>query len=384
MPAEGFALYVHLPWCRHVCPYCDFNVYASSAPPEREYTAALAAELAARVAAPPWQGRPIQSVYVGGGTPSLFSPAAIACLLDDARRRSGLVTDLEVTLEANPGTVSVERLRGYRDAGVTRLSLGAQSFDDRHLHTLGRDHGPADIVAAVHAARAAGLTDVSLDLIFGVPGQSVADWEADLAAAIALEPTHVSAYGLTYEAGTPYYAWRKRGRLRPVDDDIEAAMAEVTAGALPDAGYLRYEISSWARPGFASRHNQSYWDGSDYLGLGAGAHSYSRLPAPGVRWANLRLPADYVAAVTAGGTAPATNEQLTEAQARGEFCFTGLRRTVGIDEEGFRRRFGLELTAAFPHVAGLVADGLIESIGGRVRLTARGLRFADSVSATFV
>jgi oxygen-independent coproporphyrinogen-3 oxidase len=381
--AGGFALYVHVPWCRHVCPYCDFNVYASSTPPETEYVAALAAELAARVAAPSWQGRPIESVYVGGGTPSLFSPASIASLLDDARRRAGFVADLEVTLEANPGTVSGERLRGYRDSGVTRLSLGAQSFHEAHLRRLGRDHQAAETAAAVQAARKAGFDNVSLDLIYGVPGQSVADWEADLAAAIALAPEHVSAYALTYESGTPFHSWRERGRLRPVDEDAEAAMADATDRALTDAGYRRYEISSWARPGFASRHNQSYWDGSDYLGLGAGAHSYCHLPAPGVRWANVRLPASYLAELAAHGTAAATTEELSEAQARSEFCFTGLRRTDGIDAGVFRRRFGVALASAFPHLAGLVADGLVEDVGGRLRLTARGLRFADSVSATF-
>lgn len=382
--SEGFALYLHVPWCRHVCPYCDFNVYASQSPPEAEYVAGLTAELAARVAAPPWHGRPIQSVYVGGGTPSLFSPEAIAAALDDAQRRSGLVEGVEVTLEANPGTVPAGRLRGYRAAGVTRLSLGAQSFHDGHLRTLGRDHGAADTVAAVRAAHAAGFADVSLDLIFGVPGQSLADWETDLAATIALAPTHVSTYSLTYEPGTPFHDWRERGRLRPVDDDVEAAMGEATVQRLADAGYVRYEISSWARPGFTSRHNQSYWDGSDYLGLGAGAHSYCCVPSPGVRWANVRLPARYLAEVAASGTAAATTERLTEAQARSEFCFTGLRRLEGIDGDAFRRRFGIEVAAAFPHLSGLLADGLLEDVGARIRLTPRGLRFADTVSATFV
>jgi len=236
----------------------------------------------------------------------------------------------------------------------------------------------------MEAARAAGFANLSLDLIFAVPGQTLADWEDDLGAALALAPEHVSAYALTYEPGTPFHAWRASGRLRPVDEDGEAAMAERTVERLAAAGYERYEISSFTRPGFASRHNTSYWDGSDYLGLGAGAHSFSAEPAPGRRWANERLPGRYLVAIRERGTAVATEERLSTAQARGEFCFTGLRQTVGVDLEGFRRRFGVELDAAFPHLERLVTDGLVEASGQRLRLTARGFRFADSVAASFV
>ena len=384
MTTEPFALYVHVPWCRHVCPYCDFNVYAAAEPPEPAYVEAVAAELGAWAGRAPCRGRRAKSVYLGGGTPSLLSPAAIATVLEAVGRGFGIASGAEVTLEANPGTVTRERLAGYRAAGVNRLSLGAQSFHAGHLRTLGRDHTAADIRAAAEAARAAGFANLSLDLIFAVPGQTLADWEDDLGAALALAPEHVSAYALTYEPGTPFHAWRASGRLRPVDEDGEAAMAERTVERLAAAGYERYEISSFTRPGFASRHNTSYWDGSDYLGLGAGAHSFSAEPAPGRRWANERLPERYVSAVREGGTAVATEEQLGTAQARGEFCFTGLRQTVGVDVERFRRRFGIELDAAFPHLEHLIADGLIEASGDRVRLTARGFRFADSVSATFV
>ena len=384
MTAEPFALYVHVPWCRHVCPYCDFNVYTAAEPPERAYVAAVAAELGAWAARAPWRGRRAKSVYLGGGTPSLLSPVAIAGVLEAVARGFGIAGGAEVTLEANPGTVTRERLAGYRAAGVNRLSLGAQSFDAAHLRTLGRDHTAADIRAAAEAARAAGFANLSLDLIFAVPGQTLAEWEDDLAAALDLTPEHVSAYALTYEPGTPFHTWRASGRLRPVDEDAEAAMAEATVTRLEAAGWTRYEVSSFARPGFASRHNTSYWDGSDYLGLGAGAHSFSAEPAPGRRWANERRPEGYVSAVRDGGTAVASEERLGAAQARGEFCFTGLRQTAGVDLERFRRRFGVALRTAFPHVERLIADGLVEASGDRVRLTARGFRFADSVSATFV
>ncbi len=386
MPAGGapFALYVHIPWCRHVCPYCDFNVYASAEPPEAAYVEALTTELAAWAARAPWQGRALRSVYLGGGTPSLLSPEAVARVLASAGRLFDFAPGVEVTIEANPGGLTAERLGGYRGAGVTRLSLGAQSFTPTHLRTLGRDHGVEDIGAAVVAAREAGFDNVSLDLIFGVPGESIAEWRADLAAALALAPAHVSAYSLTYEESTPFFEWRAKGRLAPVTEDDEAAMAETAVDALEAAGLARYEISSFARPGYESRHNLAYWDGSDYLGIGAGAHSFAATPPPGRRLASERLPARYLAAVAASGTAVASEERLSEAQARAEFCFTGLRQVAGVDTAAFARRFGCELEAAFPFVARLVTDDLVQRAGGRLRLTARGLRFADEVSARFL
>ncbi len=379
-----FALYVHIPWCRHVCPYCDFTVYATSSPPETAYVAGLRRELRARATEGPFARRAAKSVFLGGGTPSLFSPGALASLLAETTRCFGIGAGAEVTLEANPGTLSRASLAGYRAAGVNRLSLGAQSFHAAHLRTLGRDHAPEDISAAVDAARAAGFENVSLDLIFAVPGASLADWEQDLAAAIALAPTHVSAYSLTYEEGTPFHRWRSAGRIVAVPEDDEAAMAEATAHRLADAGYERYEISSWARPGWAAQHNLSYWDGSDYLGIGTGAHSFTSLPAPGRRWINERIPERYLATIRTRGTAVASEEPLSEAEARAEFSFCGLRQTAGVDLDAFRRRFGVRLDDAFPHVQTLLADGLVEEAGARLRLTSTGLRFADTVAATFV
>jgi oxygen-independent coproporphyrinogen-3 oxidase len=220
---------------------------------------------------------PIETVYLGGGTPSLLSPDGIGALLD-AVRAVGLYDDAEVTLEANPGTIDDSRLAGYRAAGVNRLSLGAQSFQPDLLRTLGRDHTPDDTRAAITAARAAGFSNLSLDLIFAVPGQSLAACEDDIAQALAGEPEHVSAYALTWEEKTPFHAWRARGRLIAVEDDLESTMGDVLADRLPAAGLERYEISSWARPGRAFRHNTRYWDGTDYLGIGPGAHSFHAGP----------------------------------------------------------------------------------------------------------
>ena len=377
---DAFGLYVHIPWCRRICPYCDFNVHAATEPPAMAYAAAVESELAAHAADPRWHGRRVRSVYLGGGTPSLFPPGAIAALLGAVIRCFGLVEDAEVSLEANPGTVSRDRLAGYRDAGVTRISLGAQSFHPAHLATLGRDHAADDTARAVEAARGAGFENVSLDLIFGVPGETTAEWERDLDAAIALRPDHVSAYALTYEPGTPFHAWRENHRIAPVDEDEEAAMAEAAVLRLGAAGLVRYEISSFARPGHECRHNLGYWDGSDYLGVGAGAHSFSREPAPGRRWMNERSPARYLAAARA----VASEERLTPAQAEAEFVFTGLRRVAGVDTAAFRERFGTQPEERFPQIARLIADGLLESSDGRLRLTPRGLVWADTVAAEFL
>jgi oxygen-independent coproporphyrinogen-3 oxidase len=382
--SDGFGLYVHVPWCRHVCPYCDFNVYAAARPPEREYADTLIREIDAWSTRPPFAGRAVASMYVGGGTPSLFSPDAIARVLAEARRVFGIAGDAEITLEANPGTVTEDTLRAYRHAGVNRLSLGAQSFTPLLLQALGRDHDSGDTRAAVAAARHAGFDDLSLDLIFAVPGSTLDDWRRDLDQALELEPTHVSAYALTFEERTPYSAWRRSGRIAAVDEDLEAAMAEHAATRLPEAGYERYEIASWARPGRAAAHNQRYWDGSHYLGVGAGAHSFDATPSAARRWSNVRHPAAYAAAVAAGGIAIADEERLDAERARGDYVLTGLRRIVGVDADEFARRFDVTLADAFPHVAGLVHDGLVEWRDQRLRLTLHGLRFADTVSATFV
>jgi len=382
--SDDFALYVHVPWCRHVCPYCDFNVYARANPPDANYTTALVRELGAWAERAPWRGRRVASLFLGGGTPSLFAPDAIGRVIDAAARHFGVADGAEITLEANPGTLDAGRLHAYRRAGVTRLSLGVQSFDAGLLRALGRDHTPGEARDGVAKARDVGIPSVSLDLIFAVPGSDIADWRRDLDEAIALAPDHVSAYALTFETGTPYHAWRAAGRIHSVDEDTEAAMAELTAARLPAAGYERYEISSWARAGHASRHNQRYWDGSWYLGVGAGAHAFDATPDAPRRWSNVRHPQGYMDAVAAHGTAVVDEHRLTPEEVRGDFVFTGLRRVAGVDAHAFGARFGVSLGAVFPHVAGLVREGLVEWAGERLRLTARGLRFADTVAATFV
>lgn len=385
-PAAGpFAVYVHVPWCRRVCPYCDFAVRPARTPPEADDLAALRVEIRHWAAHPAWRGRPARSLYFGGGTPSLYTPATVAGIVTAVRDAFGLEGDAEVTLEANPGTVDRTTLAGFRAAGVNRLSLGAQSLQSEVLRTLVRDHTPEDVVAAVAAARAAGFANLSLDLLFAVPGQSLASLEADLERILALEPDHVSAYALTYEEGTAFHRWRARGRLRPVDEDTEATMADRIADRLAAAGLLQYEIASWARPGFESRHNTAYWDGSDYLGFGPAAHSFCAMPLPGRRWANLRDPRAWRAAVAGGGSGVGTEEPLSLETARADFVWTGLRRVRdGVDTRAFRARFGLTVEDAVPRVAALVQDGLLERHEERLRLTARGRRLADAVAAALL
>ncbi|MBX3028228.1 radical SAM family heme chaperone HemW [bacterium] len=380
----AFGLYLHIPYCDSKCPYCDFNSYAAKQWPERAYAAALIAEMRAAAAQPAWAAGRVQTIFFGGGTPSLFAPATIAELLAAARAAWPVAADAEITLEANPGTVDEAKLRGFRQAGVNRISFGVQSFHDQHLRTLGRIHSAAEARAAIAAARAAGFANLNLDLIFAVPGQTAEQWNADLQTAVELAPEHISAYGLTYEEGTAFHAQRRSGALTPLPEEAEVAMFTQTRRVLAASGYDAYEISNFARPGRACAHNLNYWRAGAYLGLGAGAHSFAPHPAPGRRWGNEKSPVRYTERATASGTARASEEQLSEAQARGEIAFLGLRCTDGFALDEFAARFGCDAASAFPHLDRLVRDGLVEIAGDRCRLTARGLLVADSVFATFL
>ncbi len=378
-----FALYLHVPYCRSKCPYCDFNSYAATSWPEERYAQALVEELRCRSAEAPWRGALVDTIFFGGGTPSLFRPSTIGGILDAVARLFPLATPVEVTLEANPGTVTQPHLAGLRSAGVDRLSLGIQSFQPQVLDTLGRIHGVEEARDAITAARSAGFENLSLDLIFGVPGQTRAAWAADVAELLRHAPEHVSAYGLTYEPGTPFHARRARGALTAAGEDDELWMYQHARQELAAASYAQYEISSFARPGRAARHNRHYWRGSDYLGLGAGAHSYASTPGWGRRWANEREPERYMQAV-ARGDAVATREDLSPETAAAEFVFLGLRETSGIDPERFRARFGCALEELHPEVTVFRDQGFLEESDGRLALSERGLPVADTLFAAFV
>ncbi|MGD9763254.1 MAG: radical SAM family heme chaperone HemW [Candidatus Binatia bacterium] len=380
-----FSVYVHIPYCDSKCPYCDFNSYAAKRWPEAAYVEALRAELRGAAERPEWSTGVVQTIFFGGGTPSLFAAASIGCVLDTVRDLWVTVQpEIEVSLEANPGTVDAVKLQAIRAVGVNRISFGVQSFDPRHLASLGRIHSAEQAISAIGSARLAGFKNLSFDLMFAVPEQTPEDWEADLNTALALAPDHISAYNLTYEEGTAFHAQRRNGTLAPVVEEDELAMFTRTRTRLAEHGYAAYEISNFARTGRECAHNLNYWRAGAYLGIGAGAHSFARLPAPGSRWSNERSPRRYIERVAADGHARVSEERLSATQARGEFAFLGLRCTEGVAADAFADRFGVDFDSAFPHAEALCRDGMLERVDGRWRLTARGLLFADSVFATFM
>ena len=382
---ETFGLYVHIPYCRTKCPYCDFNVEAAATWPEARYVHALIAELREHASAPPFGGKRLATIFLGGGTPSLFAAESITRLLDEARRSFAVETAVEISLEANPESVSVEKLAAYRRAGVNRISFGIESFHPHVLKRLGRLQTAAETRRAVAMAREAGFTNVSLDLMFAVPGQSADDWRADLDTAIAYAPEHVSAYNLTYEEGTPFFDRKRAGRLDPLEDEIEAAMFEEARSRLGDAGYRAYEVSNFARPGFEARHNLNYWHAGPYLGIGAGAHSHEPRGSGARRWSNERDSAVYASHALRSGGAVVHEETLGPRQAAGEFVFLHLRTSEGVGEDAFHARFGSPLEETFPEAVRLLADGFLERRADRrLSLSPRGLLVADSVFASFV
>ena len=381
----SFSLYVHIPWCQSKCPYCDFNSHAASSWPEADYTRALISELEHRVGAAPYSGERIKTIFFGGGTPSLFDPKSISEIIDAANRLCGIDSDAEITLEANPGTVDAAKLSGMRAAGVNRISFGAQSFNPATLKFLGRIHSADETRAAAMMAHRAGFGRLNLDLIFAVPGQTVADVLFDIESVAALEPDHISAYNLTFEEGTAFFTDLKRGRIKQLPIDEQAAMYQTVREEIPRRGYAMYEISNYAPPGHEARHNLTYWRGETYLGIGAGAHSFARNEAGGRRWWNEKLPARYVAAIGERRIAESGAETIDEATAQSEYVFLNLRLREGFALADFHGRFGRHFECIFGNVATpLLNDGLLTLERGRIFLTDRGLEMADSVFAEFV
>jgi oxygen-independent coproporphyrinogen-3 oxidase len=386
-PSVG--VYLHVPFCERVCPYCDFPVVAARSLARREeerYVQALLAELAAR--APDFAERRLATIYLGGGTPSLLAPESIARLIGAVRAAFPGAPE-EVTLEANPSTTERARLAGFRAAGVDRLSIGTQSFDDATLKRLGRAHRAEESHAFLGAARAAGIAHLSLDLIFGAPGQDLSAVLRDAEAALAHAPEHVSAYALTLEAGTPFARAVAAEKLDVPDDDASAEMMVALGSAFEAAGLARYEIASWARPGRDAVHNRRYWERRPVLGLGVGAHSLEppRAGAPfGARTANERALPAYLARVASGTFAPPEREPLAEATARGEAVFLALRTRAGLSAADFAAEFGAPPRAFFARAIdeAVAAGQLAESARGDLTLTDAGWLFADGVAARFV
>jgi len=317
-------IYVHVPFCLTRCGYCDFNAYADLDELKPRYLRALERE--AGLAAPAWDGAEFASVFLGGGTPTTMKPKDLGALLRTLRASFDVAADAEISAEANPDTVDEASLAGLLMAGYTRLSMGAQSFDPAVLRALERLHAPESVRRAFHAARAAGYSNVNLDLIYGAHGESLESWEGTLAETISLTPEHVSAYALTIEPATPLGRAVARGDVPAPDPDTQADMFQLACSMLRDAGYGHYEVSNWARPGYECRHNLGYWRRQPYLGLGAGAHSYR----DDRRWWNVRPPEEYLATVE-GGELPIGGEETLEAgDAYLEEVFLRLRILEGV------------------------------------------------------
>jgi putative oxygen-independent coproporphyrinogen III oxidase len=382
------AVYVHLPWCLRKCPYCDFNSHEFRAVgatprdlPEAAYLDALRVDLERSL--PLVWGRTVQSIFIGGGTPSLFSPEAIDRLLSDLRALLPLAGDCEITMEANPGTFERERFRAFAQAGVNRLSIGVQSFDDAHLEALGRVHDRAQAIAAAEEA-ARSFETFNLDLMYALPGQTLAGLEADLAQAFALQPPHLSLYHLTLEPNT-VFATRPPANLP--DDDLSAEMLDLVAMRTAAEGLERYEVSAYARSGHRCRHNLNYWQFGDYLGLGAGAHgklSFAHRVMRQVRW---RDPATYMAR-SVEGQALSNEDEVARAALPFEFMLNALRLREGFALSLFNERCGLPVSAIEPGLAQAESRGLIERAGTpgaeRVRPTDRGFDFLSDLQALFL
>ncbi len=374
------SLYVHLPWCLKKCPYCDFNSHewrgSGEGPPEGAYVDALVADL--ERALPSVWGRKVSTVFLGGGTPSLFSPEAIDRLLAAIRARLPLVAGAEVTMEANPGTFERRRFEGYRDAGVNRLSIGVQSFAPRHLAALGRVHDAAEARAA--AAAAVELFDeVNLDLMFALPGQRVDDALADVEEALTFRTTHLSCYQLTLEPNTPFH----RDPPELPDEDVAEAMQSALEARLSQAGFDHYEVSAYARPGHRSAHNVNYWRFGDYLGIGAGAHGKVSTSDRIVREVRWKQPKQYLERALAGEPVMERRE-VAPGELGFEFMLNALRLSEGVPSALFAERTGVPLASISREIGVAAHRGLLDPDPSVLRATPLGRRFLNELVALFL
>lgn len=382
------SLYIHVPFCAHKCPYCDFNAYSGLGRLIEPFVAAVQQE--ARNWAPLLEGATVETISFGGGTPSLLTSAQIASIIETCAQAYTLAGEVEISLEANPGTLSSEKLLGYRAVGVNRLSLGAQSFDRTELRWLGRDHTADQTARAVEMARDAEFESLNLDLILGLPGQPLSRWEATLRSALALGPDHLSCYALTVEEGTPLARSVASGRAQEPDPDLAADHYLLTEEVLAAAGFGHYEISNWARPGHESRHNTTYWLNEPYVGLGPGAHSYFG----GYRFSSVRSPGKYLRAaagrVLAGGPLEQAIRQASpiadlEVVDEATDLFDTVTQRLRLVRDGVgldtvcARHGDVAVDGLRPTLDRLIEHGLLEGMGDRFRLTQRGRLLSNEV-----
>ena len=372
---EAISIYIHIPLCVKKCAYCDFASFAGRMPQRDAYIDAVCCEL--RTQAAFFGRRQVRTVFFGGGTPTLLTGAQVQTIMDTLRKSFDFLPDAEITMEGNPGTLTRENLAAYRKAGVNRLSLGVQSMDDDLLTAIGRIHTAEQAKEAVRMAREAGFDHLNLDLMYGLPGQTVKQWKETLTAAIALGAEHLSCYSLILEEGTLLYEQAENGTCAPLpDEDAVCEMDEVTLRMTQEAGYARYEVSNYAKPGKACRHNIVYWECEPYLGVGLSAHS----DMDGRRFYNSSDWEAYMQLAKSGLHAREQEGEGSREDRMFERMMMGLRQTRGVDCARFERDFGVKPQQVWDEqIARFMADGLLETAGNRLRLTARGIQVMNSV-----
>ena len=373
-------LYIHVPFCVEKCHYCAFVSQTPNANELLEYPPLLIRELQLRKTG----AEPLASIYFGGGTPSLLQPQQFARLLGEISCQAGITADAEITMEANPGTVDAISLQQFRDAGINRLSLGIQSFDDDFLKILGRIHTSGQARQAFGYARTAGFNNISIDLIHSLPDQSLDQWRIELLHAIELAPEHISIYGLTVEEGTPFARIYPAGSHQLPDDDLSADMFELADELLTVSGFEHYEIANYAKPGFRSQHNSGYWKRDGYVGLGVAAHSFLR-DEYGARFSNPDNLEEYRRGLISGQLERIGEQRLIQSEAMSEYMFLGLRLSEGVCTRAFEREFGTSLESVYGSVAAdLVRLGLLTQSGSLLTLTRRGMLLSNQVFSRFL
>ena len=373
----GLSVYIHVPFCRRRCAYCSFVSFAGREADIPAYTRALVEEIKLRRVA----GAEVKTIYFGGGTPSLLPPDLLNLILKALDEYYVLDDRAEITLEANPGTIDRKYLEAVRSLGINRLSLGVQSLDDAELQLLGRIHTANEAREAIQQTQAAGFRNISLDFIYGVPGRSIATWRKMLAEIVTLGAQHLSLYGLTLEEDTPMQKRVERGEIAAPDNDAEASEYELAEEVLSNAGYIHYEISNWAKPGFESRHNTAYWKRAPYLGLGVAAHSF----LDNQRIANTSDLDEYLASLSQGKLPPQTVEIIDAAAALSEALFLGLRLDEGVSADDIQARFSIDLYSRFgSEITELLSFGLLVREGDRIKLTPRGRLLGNEVFMRFL
>ena len=375
--APGQGLYIHIPFCHQRCHFCAFYLEIHHARAAEEFVASLLTELRLYGDTGLLGPAPLDSIYFGGGTPTTLSSQQLATILATSKQMFGLTPNAEVTVEAHPGSVTRDSLAHLREAGFTRISFGAESMDQTELDRVGRPGSPLSTVQMVAASREAGFTDINLDLMYGLPGQTLESWATSLQRTMELTPTHLSCYALTVEDGTHLKAAVQRGLVPPPDEALQNAMEDLAENILSQAGYVRYEISNYCRPGFASRHNRLHWTGGHYLGLGPSAQSY----VAGRRFGNVSNLSAYNTTLGSGRLPVSESDQLTLADDSCERLVFGLRLTDGVS---LRETGALSFPALTEKVDDLIADDILERNGELVRLTSRGRRYADTVAITLL